>query len=242
MAPTSLQNESPIRDTMDRLPMVNATDMRHVSSSDQLDMFVSLDDDNSCETYFCSRDSPSLSIRSVMPEGSDVFREAMVKLRLDSTDTTNESKENNITRSSSSQVTYTSIPVKSSTQVKPNGPTKSNNQSSVLPSLLSPRPTDPLVNRLSSTMSTDALSSKSLKPPKSSNSRRPASFGGSDLVKPKTSVRRASHCEKRVSWADEKGSNHQLISVRLIRPRLSTDTNLAINTAPGQSILRNTGT
>lgn len=83
-----------------------------------------------------------------------------------------------------------------------------------------------------------------LSPPESdgvkSKSRRPASFGGADLVKPRQG-RRASHCDKRVTWADEKGPN-QLFSVRLIRPRLSVDTDTCIHGTPGQSILRHAGT
>lgn len=70
--------------------------------------------------------------------------------------------------------------------------------------------------------------------------RRPASFGGSDGIKLSVG-RRASQFEKRVSWADEYGSNHPLFSVRLIRPRLSADSNHVGQSSPGHSILRNTG-
>lgn len=74
----------------------------------------------------------------------------------------------------------------------------------------------------------------------SSSSRRPASFGGSDVVKP-GSCRRASQSEKRVSWADERGPNQPLFSVRFIKPRLNTDTAPAGHRTPGHSILRNPG-
>lgn len=83
-------------------------------------------------------------------------------------------------------------------------------------------------------------SSKSSSSKKTGTTRRPASFGGADIIKP-TTVRRASQSEKRVSWGDEHGSNHALFSVRLIKPRLSSGASHASQRQPGQSILRNTG-
>uniref|UniRef100_A0A2C9LK68 Uncharacterized protein n=1 Tax=Biomphalaria glabrata TaxID=6526 RepID=A0A2C9LK68_BIOGL len=223
MAPTMVQVDSQSRGTMDRVPVSSAPLKSNVvSPRDPVDIFISLDDDNSCETYFCSRDTCP-SVRSVLPEASEVFREALDKLKLETSDSENKSSEKNQVKSQSASVSSSS-----SSKVKSSSPVKSSFFPNILPSFMSSK-------------SSEASGNKLLKPNKASGSRRPASFGGADLVKPRT-ARRASHCDKRVSWADEKGSDRQLISVRLIRPRISADINLAINSPPGQSILRNTGT
>lgn len=194
--------------------------------SEPINILVSLsDDDNSCETYFCSRDVTCPSIRAYMPEPSEAFREALGKMRLEECKSDESSKKASTaeTARKSSSSSHTHEKLSSTSQPlspRTNSVTKS---PAATPSLLSPRVED------------------MPKSPRSAGSRRPASFGGADLIKPKP-ARRSSHCEKRVSWADERGSDHQLISVRLIRPRLSADTHPAINSAPGQSILRNTGT
>ncbi|CAL1538913.1 unnamed protein product [Lymnaea stagnalis] len=194
--------------------------------SDPINILVSLsDDDNSCETYFCSRDTCP-SIRAFMPEPSDAFREALGKMRLETPKSDDSTKRGTSTETVRKLSPCSSpTPDKSSSTSRSTSPrtTPSTKTSAATQSLLSPRVED------------------MPKSPRSAGSRRPASFGGADLIKPKP-ARRSSHCEKRVSWADERGSDHQLISVRLIRPRLSADTHPTTSSAPGQSILRNTGT
>lgn len=69
-----VQVDSQSRGTMDRVPVSSAPLKSNVvSPRDPVDIFISLDDDNSCETYFCSRDTCP-SVRSVLPEASEVFR------------------------------------------------------------------------------------------------------------------------------------------------------------------------
>ncbi|XP_059156913.1 uncharacterized protein LOC131941605 [Physella acuta] len=181
--------------------------------SDSFNVFVSLcDADNSCETYFSCRDSTP-SVRSVIPEPSDAFMEVMGNMRRESGSSTVTGQQ------PADQVKVTQTPA---------------DRAKVRQQLPVP----------DKTRQTTPGGATYLTPPESegvkAKSRRPASFGGADLVKPRQG-RRASHCDKRVTWADEKGP-HQLFSVRLIRPRLSVDTDTRLSGTPGQSILRNAGT
>ncbi|BFZ17022.1 hypothetical protein BsWGS_20061 [Bradybaena similaris] len=167
--------------------------------------------------------------KSAIPEASPVFKEALDKLKLEKAQAKLKLEKalDNCKKDISEKDDKT-----------PSSPPAAANPPSFLTKLksafkptatVSPQPTPNRCQGLPS------KSSAAMKPV-----RRPASFGGSDGIK-LSAGRRASQFEKRVSWADEYGSNHPLFSVRLIRPRLSADNNHVGQSSPGHSILRNTG-
>ncbi|CAG5134186.1 unnamed protein product [Candidula unifasciata] len=158
--------------------------------------------------------------KTVIPEASSVFKEALDKLNLekaqDDCKKENVQKDDKTLSSQPAGTTQTSFLTKLKSAFKPS-PSGSPR--------LSPCRSEGVPSKTSAVV----------KPV-----RRPASFGGSDGIK-LSAGRRSSQFEKRVSWADEYGSNHPLFSVRLIRPRLSVDNNHCGQSTPGHSILRTTG-
>ncbi|XP_005107148.1 pre-rRNA-processing protein FHL1 [Aplysia californica] len=214
----------------------NVEDPR-TSDKDPFDITITLDDfDNSCETYFSFRDT-SPSPRSVIPEASPAFRQALGKMKAETDDNIDSSPSPSSSMSPPSQQALSSSSSSSKKQKgalssSQSGKNSSSQRNSTTTfSISSPR-------KLDSDSSLRPFSNPSSKRP---DNRRPASFGGADGVKPRPG-RRSSHHEKHVSWADERGSDHQLINVRLIRPRIAMDASTGVKSVPGQSILRNTGT
>lgn len=185
--------------------------------------------DNRCKTCSCGSGLPAL--RYVVPEASPAFRETMGQMKSEQTqNVVSENRRTNYVKS-------TPVPIPTPASSPSLSPSSSPTASSS-PSFL---------NRLKLAFKTTSSSSSSSHKCSFSfgkslngNSRRPASFGGADVVKPWTG-RRASQYEKRVSWADELGSDKKLFTVRLIKPRLSSESKRARQVTPGQSILRNSG-
>ncbi|BFZ00069.1 hypothetical protein BsWGS_03108 [Bradybaena similaris] len=177
-----------------------------------------------CKACSCGSGQPGL--RYVIPEASPAFRETMGKMKSEQVQSVSTISEN----TSANNVTSTSTSLSSPTS----SPTSFLNRLKLAFKTSSTSSSQKCSNNAGQSKSLSSMAGKN------GNSRRPASFGGADVVKPWTG-RRASQYEKRVSWADERGSDKALYTVRLIKPRLSTESKRARQVTPGQSILRNSG-
>ncbi|CAG5128597.1 unnamed protein product [Candidula unifasciata] len=185
--------------------------------------------DNRCKTCSCGSILPG--VQYVIPEASPAFRETMGKMKYEQVQNVVSETGRTINVKSTS-----SSPSSSSSSSPSSSPTPSSSPSFLNRLKLAFKNTSSSSQKCSFNLGKSQNSSAG----KNGNPRRPASFGGADVVKPWTG-RRASQYEKRVSWADERGSDKALFTVRLIKPRLSSESKRARQVTPGQSILRNSG-
>ncbi|GFO41503.1 hypothetical protein PoB_006800800 [Plakobranchus ocellatus] len=214
-----------------------------------LELSLNLQDlDNTCEIYFCGRDSsPALNTTGrqlAVPEASAAFRKAMGSIETLDLLGSSPSPKTPISSSPHSSPRLPAAPSSSSLTAPLRSPTSSKHQSSSSTSSSSsssssPSPSTPPTPTLAAALSLYLSLLKPDKPRRSksgskawqpsvflpsifpSSSQPPAIFGEAEALKQQLFQRRGNHAEKHVSWADEFGSRSKLTSVRLIRPRLN---------------------